>query len=628
MGVGRARVCSAVQWRLDQGGPRVTVEIGLVFAIIAVALYLFASEKLPVDITALLILIILIAIPQLFHSQWLLDRGVDLESAFPTVREGLSGLSSTATVTVLAMFILSAGIQRSGLIHVLGKRLFPLVGNSELRMILIIAGLVGGVSAFINNTAAVAVAIPLVVDMARRLKMQASRLLLPVSFFGMLGGTLTLIGTSTNILASAVLADDPSFGRQIGMFEFTHLGLIVLAVGLVYFVTVGRWLLPKTDRVRLHHDDEEPFILDLAVPGDSVLVDKTLEESEFSIRMGVEVLKLVRGQTAHIKRAEEINVRAQDRVQVRANLRQVMDLIKSDDVEVLSEAGESRPAREDGQLVRVLLRNRQIFKGKSARAVNFWKRYQGRLIGLETSKVKSHHMAEEPLYVGEIVLLQISRSAMAHLRRTTDLVVIEESQDDFDRTQMWLAGGVVAAVVLGAALTPLPIVATALLGVVVMVATGTIKTDEMYSSVSWDVIFLLAGVIPLGIAMTKSGAADLLGGLLATHAAGWHPVLLLMALYAVTTMLTELVSNNASVVILVPIAISLGQILGVDIFALCLAVIFAASTSFLTPIGYQTNTMIFGTGLYRFTDFAKVGAPLNLLLMVVTSCSIWWLWLN
>jgi len=207
-------------------------------------------------------------------------------------------------------------------------------------------------------------------------------------------------------------------------------------------------------------------------------------------------------------------------------------------------------------------------------------------------------------------------------------VVIEESQDDFDRTQMWLAGGVVAAVVLGAALTPLPIVATALLGVVVMVATGTVKPEEMYSSVSWDVIFLLAGVIPLGIAMTKSGAADLLGGLLATHATGWHPVLLLMALYAVTTMLTELVSNNASVVILVPIAISLGQILGVDIFALCLAVIFAASTSFLTPIGYQTNTMIFGTGLYKFTDFAKVGAPLNLLLMVVTSFSIWWLWLN
>lgn len=184
-----------------------------------------------------------------------------------------------------------------------------------------------------------------------------------------------------------------------------------------------------------------------------------------------------------------------------------------------------------------------------------------------------------------------------------------------------------AAVVLGAALTPLPIVATALMGVVAMVATGCIDREDMYTGVSWPVIFLLAGVIPLGIAMTKSGAADLLAGLLAGQAGGWHPILVLMALYLVTTLLTELVSNNASVVILVPVAISLGHILQIDIFALVLAVMFAASTSFLSPIGYQTNTMIFGTGLYRFTDFAKVGAPLNLLLMVVTSLGIWWLWL-
>jgi di/tricarboxylate transporter len=146
--------------------------------------------------------------------------------------------------------------------------------------------------------------------------------------------------------------------------------------------------------------------------------------------------------------------------------------------------------------------------------------------------------------------------------------------------------------------------------------------------VSWPVIFLLAGVIPLGIAMTKSGAADLLAGAAGHPRRGnWHPIVVLMALYLVTTLLTEIVSNNASVVILVPVAIALGEILQIDMFALVLAVMFAASTSFLTPIGYQTNTMIFGTGLYRFTDFAWVGAPLNLILMVVTSTSIWWLWL-
>jgi len=604
----------------------VTVEIALVFTIIAAALYLFASEKLPLDITAILILITLIAIPLLFHSQWLLDRGVDLQAAFPTVREGLSGLSSTATITVLAMFILSAGIQRSGLIHALGQRLFPMVGNSELRMILIIAALVGLISGFINNTAAVAVAIPLILDMARRLKMQASRLLMPVSFFGMLGGTLTLIGTSTNILASAILADHEDFGRQIGMFEFTHLGLIVLGVGLIYFVTIGRWLMPKKDLIRLG-DDEDRFIIELGVPADSPLVDQTLEEYKFALKASVRVLKLVRGETVHIKRAEEIRLRPGDIIQVHAELRQVMDLIKSDQVEVLSVSGESSRVRSDGKLVRVLLRESQIFEGKEVRSAKFWDRYQARLIGLEKEALEERRIADEPLEIGGIALLEISRTALAQLRDTKDLVILEESQDEFNRRRMWIAGGIMAAVVLGAALTPLPIVVTALLGVVAMVATKCVDREHMYTSVSWPVIFLIAGVIPLGIAMNKSGAADLLAGLLAGQAGGWHPILVLMALYLVTTLLTELVSNNASVVILVPVAISLGHILQIDIFALVLAVMFAASTSFLSPIGYQTNTMIFGTGLYRFTDFAKVGAPLNLLLMVVTSLGIWWLWL-
>jgi di/tricarboxylate transporter len=604
----------------------VTVEIALVFTIIAAALYLFASQKLPLDITAILILITLIAIPQLFHSQWLLDRGVDLEAAFPTVGEGLSGLSSTATVTVLAMFILSAGIQRSGLIHVLGKRLFPMVGHSELRMILIIAALVGLISGFINNTAAVAVAIPLILDMARRLKMQASRLLMPVSFFGMLGGTLTLIGTSTNILASSILAQREDFGRQIGMFEFTHLGLIVLGVGLVYFITIGRWLMPKKDLVHLS-DEEERFIVELGIPADSPLVDETLEDREFALKASIEVLKLVRGDTVHIKRAERVHLRADDIIQVRAELRQVMDLIQSDEVQVLTVSGESHKVRGDGVLVRVLLRNPDRFDDRPARDARFWDRYNARLIGLEVESLEARRIADELLHVGTIALLELSRTALSRLRQVEDLVVLEESQDDFDRKKMWLAGGIMTAVVLGAALTPLPIVVTALLGVVVMVTTGCVDRDDMYTGVSWPVIFLLAGVIPLGITMTKSGAADLLAGLLATHAVGWHPIVVLMALYLVTTLLTEIVSNNASVVILVPVAIALGEILQIDMFALVLAVMFAASTSFLTPIGYQTNTMIFGTGLYRFTDFAWVGAPLNLLLMVVTSTSIWWLWL-
>jgi di/tricarboxylate transporter len=282
--------------------------------------------------------------------------------------------------------------------------------------------------------------------------------------------------------------------------------------------------------------------------------------------------------------------------------------------------------RKDGNLVRVLLRNERVFQGHSAREVDFWKRYQARPIGLEVDKLSSRRLADEALRVGEIVLVEVSTTALVGLRKHPDVVVLEVFEDDFDKRRMWITGGIVAGVVFGAVLTPLPIVVTALLGVVAMVATGSLAEEDLYSGVSWNVIFLLAGVIPLGIAMTKSGAAAWLGGLLAVHAVDWHPLLILMALYAVTTLMTELVSNNASVVILVPVAMSLAELLNMAIFPMVLIVMFAASTSFLTPVGYQTNTMIYGTGLYKFTDFAKVGAPLNLLLLVVTSTAVYLLW--
>ena len=191
---------------------------------------------------------------------------------------------------------------------------------------------------------------------------------------------------------------------------------------------------------------------------------------------------------------------------------------------------------------------------------------------------------------------------------------------------MWIAGSIVAAVVMLAAFTPLPIVMTAIGGVIAMVAFGGITKQDMYADVSWDVIFLLAGVIPLGIAMTKSGAADWISSLVLGVADGWAPVYIVMLLYGITTLLTSILSNNASVVILVPVAISLAQMLEINPIPLVIAVMFAASNSFLTPVGYQTNTMIYGTGVLKFSDFPKIGAPLNIILMLVTSIAAVKLW--
>ncbi|MBC54252.1 MAG: citrate transporter [Gammaproteobacteria bacterium] len=602
-----------------------TVEIALVFFIIGCGLYLFASQKLPIDVSALAILATVMAIPQLFHSQWLMERGVDLKAAFPTIPESLSGFSSEATVTVLCMFILSGGIQRSGMINLLAKKLIPLVGNSETRQIIIVGVMIGVVSGFINNTAAVAIAIPLMLNLAKSSNTRASRVLLPLSFFGMMGGTLTLVGTSTNILTSSILADTPAFGRSLMMFEFTHIGMLILLTGIVYFLTIGRLLLPKTDANPVTDEKEEEFVIELAVTHGSKLVDQTLEEAQFQAKSGTKVMKLIRGSKIWKNKATDATIKADDVIVICATVRQVLDLISEDWVDVLSEFTGVRKARPDTQVVPVLLRNRRLFDGRKADEVDFWKLYNARLIGLDTKKLRSRRLADEELYVGEIVLLNISQTALTRLHRSYDMVVLDEYKDYFSRGRMVIAGGIVAAVIFLAAATPLPIVLTAIAGVVAMVATRCIPYQEMYQDVSWSVIFLLAGVIPLGIAMTKSGAADWVGSLIAVNAADWHPIFVLMALYAITTVLTEMVSNNASAVILVPIAVSLSGQLELEPLALVLAVMLAASTSFLSPIGYQTNTMIYGTGALKFTDFARVGAPLNLILMVVTSCAIYWL---
>ncbi len=601
-----------------------TFEIALVFLIIACGLYLFASQKLPVDVTALTILVTVMAIPQLFHSQWLMDRGVDLKSAFPTISESLSGFSSTATVTVMCMFILSGGIQRSGMVNLLARKLIPLIGNSEIRQIVVVGVMIGLVSGFINNTAAVAIAIPLMLNLAKSNNFKASRVLIPLSFFGMMGGTLTLVGTSTNILTSSILADDPSFNRPLMMFEFTHIGILVLLSGLIYFLTIGRWLLPREDANPVASEEEQKFVAELVVTNGSQLIDKTLDEASFEAETGVKVMKLVRGGKAWKSKATKTTIMADDVIIVCTTVREVMDLINGDWVDVLSEFTDVRKARADTQMVPVLLRNRQLFDGRKASELDFWKLYNARLIGLDTKRVGSRRLADEELHVGEVVLLNISKTALTRLHRSYDLVVLDEYEDYFSPRRMITAGGIVAAVILLAAATPLPIVLTAIAGVIAMVVTRCIPYQEMYQDVSWSVIFLLAGVIPLGIAMTKSGAADWVGSLIALNAVGWHPIFILMALYAITTVLTEMVSNNASAVILVPIAISLSEQLALEPLALVLAVMFAASTSFLSPIGYQTNTMIYGTGALKFTDFARVGAPLNAVLMVVTSCAIYW----
>ena len=410
------------------------------------------------------------------------------------------------------------------------------------------------------------------------------------------------------------------------MFEFSRLGLIVLGVGLLYFLTIGRRLMPWSDAAPLAPEPDVRFLVELTVPASSGLVGHTLSTSSFWRGQDLTLEKMVRGNHSIVKRAATTDIAANDVLLVRTTTRGIMDLLHSDQVLVLSEFGGRRRVRRDGKLVPVLLRNPIVFRGSTASTVDFWKRHQARLVGLQKEQPRNQRLADEKLNVGDVVLLEVSKTSMKRLSHHPDVVVLGEFVDEFERGKMRTALAIVAAVVGLAVLSPLPIVMTAIAGVIAMTATGCLHREDLYSGVSWDVILLLAGVIPLGIAMSKSGGADWLAGTMSSAAADLHPIFILMGIYLVTTVMTEIVSNNAAAVVLVPVALSMAEELSLRPLPLVLAVMFAASTSFLTPIGYQTNTMIYGTGVYRFTDFVRIGAPLNVVLMVATSVSIWWLW--
>lgn len=585
-----------------------SVEIFLVFLVIFGALFLFITERFPVDITAFLLLITLTTL------------GIFFPDSFPSVSEGLSGLSNNATVTVLAMFVLSAGIQKTGIVYHLGKRIFSFVGNSEVRQLFAIGIFVGPISAFINNTAAVAILLPMILDLARRSGTSATKLLIPLSFFGMLGGTMTLIGTSTNILASDILGS--TTGKEIGLFEFSGLGMVVFAIGLVYFLLVGRFLLPDREGEKTKKDEE--FLTEVVIEKESEFLGKTIKESHFEHKTESHVIKIIRDKTSFIKNAGEKVLEEGDILVLRTTEQRIIDLAKKTGIKLLPNFDEDMRRRTiGGKVVKILIRGGYFLTKKNIDEIDFW---GAAIVGIRRRDFSAQRLGSMKAESGEIMLVSASLASLKKIKNSKDVLLLEEIEEEFQPEKMWTALGIVAGVVGVSAIFNFPIVISALAGVIAMFLTKCIAKDELYNAINWEVIFLLAGVIPLGIAMQKSGAAGLIAERIADVSGGASPIFVLAIFYLVTTLLTETISNNAAVVLLVPIAVSVGAELYLDPFPIVLAVMFAASTSFLTPVGYQTNTMVYGSGNYKFSDFVKVGAPLNIILLFSTVFLIdfWW----
>ncbi|MFW6153204.1 MAG: SLC13 family permease, partial [Halobacteriota archaeon] len=582
---------------------------------------------------------------------------------------GISGFSNPATITVLSMFVLSEGVRQTGAIQTLTRKMESFAGDSETRQLLATVVLAGPPAGFVNNTPIVAMLIPAVTNLARKTNTSPSKLLIPLSFASMLGGMLTVIGTSTNLLASDVWAQVGGPNAQpFSLFEFTQLGAIVLATGIVSLLTVGRYLTPA--RIPPSESPTEEFgmgdyLTDVVVLEDSSLVGSRVRD----VRRGdleLGVFQIVRDGRTILRGLPSERIRAGDVLSVRADQETLEQVIEDEHLEFLpevleaaerddeplpegvaperhgwspraanpsaderdseAEEGDERPDEEITRAEVVVLP--RPWSNRETSVTDFERRYDVTVLAVRRgNEVIRQRLRDVHLRSGDVVLVQTGEDVLERLRADRNVIVSGEGRwESFDRSKIPIALGIVAGVVGLAALESLPIMVSALAGVVAMLFTGILRPADAYEAIDWDVIFLLAGVIPLGIAVEASGTADLIAEGIVAGSVLLPAIALLGVFYLGTALITEVVSNAASVVLMIPIAVEVAVRLDLNAFAFALAVTFAASTPLLTPVGYQTNLMVFGPGGYEFTDFARVGAPLQLLLTVVTTLGIAFFW--
>lgn len=602
----------------------VTAEMLVVFALILLALVLFATERFPIDVTAILVMVLLMV----------LEPWTQISP-----REGISGFANPATITVLAMLILSTGVNRTGIVQLIGRKMAAFAGTDRRKQLAATVGVTGPVSGFINNTPVVAILVPVIADLAHEGRTSPSKLLMPLSFASMLGGTLTLIGTSTNILASDIAAqlgaESPGLGlHAFGMFEFTKLGVVVFAVGSLYLMTIGVRLLPK--RIPADEDLVEEYALqeylaDVVVPANSQLIGQTVGEALGDDNLDIDVLQLIRYGERFDEPLARKEIHENDTLRLRTN-RETLEYIM--DAEGLTLSGGPRteddlhPEEEEPVLVEVVIPSGSFLVGETLASSSFRQRYDANVLAFRTrGDVVRDRFEDIRIRVGDTLLVQAPPDSLTRLVENEDFIVAHEFDEVTYRSdKIPFAVGIIAGVVALPALNILPIVVSALAGVVAMIFTGVLKPTELYSSVEWNVIFLLAGVIPLGIALQQTEAAALLGDAVAATSLFLPPIGVLWVFYLATGLLTSVISNNASVVLMIPVAANAAQSIGANAFAFVLAVTFAASTAFMTPVGYQTNLFVYGPGGYTFSDFIRVGAPLQFLLSIVTVLGIAFFW--
>ncbi len=581
-----------------------TSEIALVLLILLASIILFASERIRVDVVAMMVLLTL------------------LFTGLLTPEEAFSGFSSPAVITVWALYIVSAGLMITGVADSIGQRIMRVAGHTEWRLVAVIMGTVGVMSAFMNNIGATAVLLPAVVAIGRKARIPASKLLIPLAFGSLLGGVTTLIGTPPNLLVSNALG--AAGYEPFSLFDYTPMGLIIMSTSIVYMVVIGRHLLPNRQTeedglVTEYHLRD--YLTELQVLPDSTLVGKTLTETQLGESYGLTVVGIIRDGEVRVGYMPNAHIMAGDLLLARGSIEKILESGRDLGVAIdahsrLSETDLSSPEATVSELV---ISQKASFLDRTLGEVDFRRRFNLTVLAIWRQEAPIvDRISQVRLKLGDTLLVHGRREQIDSLQRNPSFLVLGPVKLEQRRRSKAQAAIMVFLLMIGlVAIGNVQISSAAVLAAILMVLAGCLKMDEAYRSIEWQSVFLIAGMLPMGIAMAKTGTAQFLSDMIINLVGGYGPLAIMIGLFILTTIITEFMSNAAAAVLIAPIAISAAVQINVEPYAFVMGVGIAASNSFLFPIGHQASVLVYGPGNYRFFDYTKVGLPLTLMIWLL-----------